>query len=132
MTSKLTFVTGNAKKDEYYSKYIGIPLLHKKLDLEEIQSLDVCKVAEHKLEQAYTLLKEPVIIEDGSLEFEGLNGLPGPFIKFFLEALTSDGLCKLLNDKSHNAIVRSVIGYTDGVHTKIFETVSYGAITDRL
>ena len=38
----------------------------------------------------------PVIIEDVSLCFNALNGLPGPYIKTFVEKLGQQGLCDLL------------------------------------
>ncbi len=48
-----TFVTGNQNKVDYLSKYFGAPIKHIKIDLDEIQSLDLRKVAEHKARQAY-------------------------------------------------------------------------------
>ena len=42
------------------------------------------------------MVEGPVIVEDTSLCFNALNGLPGPYIKWFLEKLGSDGLHKLL------------------------------------
>ncbi len=128
--NKLTFVTGNAKKAEYFSKCIGFPLNHTAMDLEEIQSLDVRKVTAHKLDQAFEKLGIPVIVEDIALEFTGLNGLPGAFVKFFLEALTMQDICDLLKGKSREARVRSVIGYKDAERTEFFEKVSHGTISE--
>ena len=47
-------------------------VLHQKLDLDEIQSLDLRTVVEHKVRQAYELVKKPVLVEDTSLQFEAL------------------------------------------------------------
>jgi inosine triphosphate pyrophosphatase len=128
--NELTFVTGNQKKAEYFSKCIGFPLKHTAIDLEEIQSLDIHEVTAHKLEQAYERLQKPLIVEDLALEFEALNGLPGTFIKFFLQALSKQDICDLLKGKSRKAIVRSVIGYKDAENTKLFEHVSHGTISE--
>ena len=35
----------------------------------------------------------PVITEDTALCFAAMNGLPGPFIKFFLRDLGHEGMC---------------------------------------
>ena len=78
------FLTGNQHKANHLSQLLGLPLEHKKLDLDEIQSTNVAEVAEHKVRQAYELVKRPVFVEDVSLRFEALGGLPGPFVKFFL------------------------------------------------
>lgn len=125
---ELTFVTGNPKKAEYFQRCIGFPLIHQKIDLDELQSLSMSAIVEHKVKQAYALLRKPVIVEDGSVEFDGLNGLPGPFIKFFLEKLDAQHICDLLSNKVRTATVVSVIGYCDGEKTKVFERRSGGQI----
>lgn len=47
-----------------------------KLDLDEIQSLDLREVIEHKVRQAHEKCGKPVLVEDVSLVFEDLGGLP--------------------------------------------------------
>ena len=49
----ITFVTGNQKKADYLAKYLGFPVKHQKLDLDEIQSLDLKQIVEHKVRQAF-------------------------------------------------------------------------------
>lgn len=126
----VVFVTGNPKKAEYFSKCIDLPVQYEAIDLEEIQSLNIHEIAQHKLEQAYKKLHKPVIIEDLALEFEGLHGLPGTFVKFFLQALPLQDICDLLKDKTREATVKSVIGYKDSNQTKLFEQVSHGTISE--
>lgn len=124
-----TFVTGNPKKAEYFSKCIGIPLSHEAIDLEEIQTLNIHHVTKHKLDQAYKKLLKPVLVEDLAFELVGLNGLPGTFIKFFLQTLPMQDICDLIQNKSREVIVRSVIGYQDSERVKLFEKVSLGTVT---
>ena len=50
---KIIFITGNQKKADYLIKYLGFPIEHMKLELDEIQSLDLREVVEHKVRQAY-------------------------------------------------------------------------------
>jgi len=117
---ELIFITGNQNKADNATKLLGIPVSHHKLDLDEIQSLDLQEVVEHKLKQAYSIIKKPVIIEDVSLEFAELKRLPGTFIKFFVSELGIDGLCSLIG-KNRKATAKCIIGYTDGKTTKFFE-----------
>jgi inosine triphosphate pyrophosphatase len=117
----LTFITGNQFKADKLAEYLDIPIAHQKLDLDEIQSLDVTKIVEHKVRQAYDLLGKPVLVEDSALSFDALNGLPGPFIKFFVENIPMQDICNLLNNKSRKAHACAVIGYFDGHTMKIIK-----------
>lgn len=116
-----TFITGNQQKADYLARYLELPVDHVKLDLDEIQSMDLKEIVGHKVRQAYDHIKSPVIVEDVSLEFEALGGLPGPFIKFFVERVPFETMCQLLDGKSRKATARCVFGYYDGENLKLFE-----------
>jgi len=116
----ITFITWNQKKADYLSQYLEIEVLHKKLDLDEIQSLDFREVVEHKVRQAYDLVKVPVLVEDTSLRFEALGNLPWPFIKFFLQELWHEWICRLLDGKNRDATAQSMFGYYDGEKLETF------------
>lgn len=126
----ITFITGNQKKAEQLAKYIGFPIGHIKLDLDEIQSLDLKEIVEHKVQQAYEKVHSPVIVEDVSLEFEALNGLPGPFIRFFVDKVPFETMCSMLNGKSRRATAKCSFGYYDGEILKLFEGSLGGEITE--
>lgn len=118
--NKLTFITGNAGKAKYLSDYFHFPIEHKKLDLKEIQSVNLKEVVEDKAKRAYDIVKSPVLVEDVSLTFKALKALPGPLIKWFLETLGNEGLCRLLDafdDRSALAEVEFAICDELGVHT---------------
>ena len=53
-------------------KYLDFEVQHKKIDLDEIQSMSLEEIVEHKVKQAYDVVKGPVLVEDVALEFEGL------------------------------------------------------------
>lgn len=114
----ITIVTGNAGKLREYTELIpkeaGISLINEPLELFEIQSLDSREIVAHKLRQAYDLLGSPVIVEDVSAELAGLQGLPGPFVKFFLERLGSDALYKLAPQDNPAVAIICTTGYYDG------------------
>jgi len=117
-----TFITGNMDKVTYLSKLLGYELEHIKIDLDEIQSKDPMVVVEHKVRQAYDIIKKPVLVEDTSLCINALDGLPGTFIKFFTEA--SDGLnmiCHMVDGfEDRSAYASAIYGYYDGVMLQYF------------
>ncbi len=126
----VTFITGNQNKADYLAKYLGHPVRHQKVDLEEIQSLDLQQIVRHKVRQAYDIVKVPVIVEDVALEFKAFNRLPGPFIKFFLEDLGTQGVCDLLKDKDRGATGICLFGYYDGTTEQYFKGSIDGTITE--
>jgi inosine triphosphate pyrophosphatase len=128
---KITFITGNQGKADYLAKYLGFPVAHKKLDLDELQSLDLKKIVEHKARQAHRFIKKPVIVEDVSLEFAALGKLPGPFIKFFVDNIPFKALCSLVDGKTRKATARCVFGYFDGKVLKLFEGKLEGEIAKK-
>lgn len=124
----ITFITGNQKKAEYLERYLRFPIEHTKLDLDELQSLDLREIVEHKVRQAYEIVKKPVIVEDVSLEFTALGKLPWPFIRFFIEEMSMEQICSLLDHKERSAMARCVFGYYDGERLEFFEGKLRGTI----
>ncbi len=53
----LTFITGNQHKADYLAKYLGIEIAHRKIDLDELQSLDLHEIVTHKVKQAYDIVR---------------------------------------------------------------------------
>jgi len=129
---KITFITWNQNKADYLAKYLGFPVDHVKLDLDELQSIDLKEIVEHKVKQAYDIVKSPVIVEDVSLEFEALWGLPWPFIKFFLENTPHETICTMVDWKSRKAKARCVFWYYDWENIEFFEGISEGEIANEL
>ena len=127
---KLTFITGNVGKAKYLSDYFHFPVEHVKLDLPEIQSLDLRTVVEDKAKKAFSIVKGPVLVEDVSLVFGALEKLPGPLIKWFLEALGNDGLCELLNRyDDRRATAHSAVALCDANGVQIFSGVKEGSVS---
>lgn len=126
----ITFITWNQKKADYLAKYLWIEVLHQKIDLDEIQSLDLGEVVEHKVRQAYEIAKKPILVEDTGLEFPALWRLPGTFIRFFVQELGQEWLCRLLDGKDRSAIGRTKYAYFDGTHLEIFTGEIKGTIAE--
>lgn len=62
----------------------------------------------------------PVMVEDTGLCFNALGGLPGPYIKWFLEGIGHEGLNKMLGgfvDKS--AYAQCVFAFCAGPGTEV-------------
>lgn len=117
------FISGNQNKIDYLSKTLGFTLDHQKIDLDEIQSADPKVVIEHKVRQAYELIKKPVLVEDTSLSFNALDSLPGPFVKYFVDAKNGlENMCRMLDGFDDRSAYGSVIyGYFDGKELRFFE-----------
>lgn len=120
------FITGNTHKAEHIQKLLGIPLEHQALDLDEIQSIHPEEVIEHKVRQAYEAVNRPVFVDDFSFWFDELDGLPGPFIKFFIGSQEKlEKLCRLADGLSSRRVTaRAYFGYYDGEEV----TILYGEI----
>jgi non-canonical purine NTP pyrophosphatase (RdgB/HAM1 family) len=126
----VVFITGNQGKADYLARYLEYPIEHMPLDLDEVQSLDHRKVVEHKLRQAYEKVKRPVLVEDSGVEFNALGGLPGPFTKWFEDALTLEGLCRLVDGKDRTATARCIYGFKDGDTEMYFEGTLPGKVAE--
>lgn len=125
----LTFITGNAAKAEQLARHLEYPVEHKKLDIPEIQSLDLKEIAEHKAKEAYKQIQSPVLIEDTSLVFHALGKLPGPLIKWFLKELDNGGLCRLLDGyQDRSAQAKVCFCFYDGDTLEVFEGQIDGTI----
>lgn len=105
----IVFVTGNVNKLKEVNAILALPkpLTNKKIDLPELQGPSTAYIAKQKCLEAARRIGGPVLTEDTSLHFNALKGLPGPYIKWFLQDLGHEGLNNLLaayEDKSAYAL----------------------------
>ena len=82
----ISFVTGNAKKLEEVQAILlkgggltGYELVATKVDLPELQG-DPLEVSQEKCKVAAGLIEGLVLVEDTSLCYNALNGLPGVLV----------------------------------------------------
>lgn len=126
---KIIFISGNPNKAKYLAKYFHLPVDHVKLNLSEIQSLDLEEIVRDKAQRAYEIVKQPVLVEDTSLTFLALKKLPGPLIKWFLETLGNKGLCNLLNGyEDRRAVAEVCYGFVDDTGVQLFSAQQEGMI----
>lgn len=123
------FVSGNQHKVDQLAKWLGASVEHMKLDLDEIQSLDLAEVVDHKVRQAYAAAKRPVVVEDVAVTFTAMGRLPGPFIKWFLEEVGLDGLVRIADSLEDRQAVASICyAYYDGENVAYFSHDIPGSI----
>ncbi|HSX18581.1 MAG TPA: non-canonical purine NTP pyrophosphatase [Candidatus Saccharimonadales bacterium] len=126
--SDLVVVSSNPGKVREINQILGTNHQAKNLDIAEIQSLDLDEVITAKAKAAYDKVKKPVLVTDVSLEIEALGGLPGPFVKFFLETIGEEGTVKLIKGKNTKTKATDAIAIYDGKSLKIFK----GEVTGHL
>jgi XTP/dITP diphosphohydrolase len=128
----LYFSTGN--EDKYSTatlvlKSYGIVLEQKELEISEAQSDDLEYIISDKLDKAYDILQQPVIVSDDSWHIVALNGFPGPYMKSINKWLTSEDLLRLtkpLTDRQ--VLLTQQVGYRDANRTKLFSVQTPGII----
>lgn len=110
---KLNFVTWNEWK--FKEAKLIIPGLEKlDIDLTEIQDFDIINVIKAKLTEAFTITKQPCVVEDTGLYFDWLNGFPWPFIKWMLKSLWNEWIYNVVNNTWNNKwYSKSCIGYVN-------------------
>lgn len=128
---RLFFVTGNkGKLREIQALIPGVQGID--LDLTEIQEINPLAIIKAKLAEARkvaSLGQAGLLVEDTSLYIEGMNGLPGPLIKWFMKTVDVNGVYKLTEAFGTRATAKTLLGFSDEHgHISFFE----GAISGNL
>ncbi|TFK69405.1 Maf/Ham1 [Pluteus cervinus] len=135
MSKPLIFVTGNANKLREVKAILSqgahpIDLESQDLDVPEIQGTTE-EVAKAKCRAAAELVGGPCLTEDTALCYVALKGLPGPYIKHFMQTIGHEGLNTLLDGFStREAWSLCTFAYSAGPGTEpiIFEGRTDGTI----
>lgn len=128
----VTYVTGNANKAKYFESIVGKHIGFKSANVHEIQSLDLEEVVAEKAKAAYAAIGSPVLVEDTSLVINSLGKMPGPLIKWFLEEIGLEKICRLADISSdRSAIASAAFAFYDGKNIKVFAGSLSGTIPDR-
>lgn len=101
------------------------------IDLPELQETDTVAIAKDKAILASQLVQGPVMVEDTSLCFHALSGMPGPYIKWFQDCLGSNGLYNILQayeDKSATAVCTLAFCAAPHADPVLFTGVCHGTI----
>jgi len=121
MFSQFKFVTGNKNKVREAGDILGVPLEQVQVDgIFEMQTQDIEELVDHKCQQAYDLLKCPVLVEDSGLLFNAWNGLPGALVKWFECTVGYEGMLKMLHSfEDRDAIAVCCFAIHDGKNIRI-------------
>eukprot|EP00968_Pinguiococcus_pyrenoidosus_P012213 scaffold1060_cov246-Pinguiococcus_pyrenoidosus.AAC.5 len=132
----LTFVTSNEMKLREVQMILGedFPAEMRRVDIDlyelqgdpEIISREKCRLAAEKVDG-------PVFVEDTSLFLDDLNGLPGPYIKWFLDALGNEGIFRLMKaEGKHAATAQCCLAFSRGrgFEPVVFKGVCKGRLVD--
>ncbi|KAI5862840.1 inosine triphosphatase [Durotheca rogersii] len=129
----VNFITGNANKLREVRAILepaGIAVRSEALDLPEVQgTLD--DVTRAKCRAAAAAVAGPVLVEDTGLCFDALHGLPGPYIKWFMQSVGHVGLNNLLaayEDKSAQAVATFGFCRGPGHEVLLFQGRTHGKI----
>eukprot|EP00392_Amoebophrya_sp_AT5.2_P000601 g602.t1 len=149
---RIIFVTGNASKVKEVNKYFselaangkksviptdsgseGPDIVAEKVDLPELQgepdeiAQKKCEEAYHKLRRKYPRDDFVVLTEDTSLCYNALEGLPGPYVKWFLDKTGCDGLNKILAGYEDKTAYAQTIFAITGTDARLFPPLSAAA-----
>lgn len=112
--------------------YLPFQLESKKVDLNEYQG-DEDFIVKKKCLEAAKLVNGPVMVEDTSLGFDAFGGLPGPYVKYFLDSIGPEGLHKMLMGwENKNASAACRIGFCESPSSVpiIFKGIVKGSIVE--
>lgn len=126
----ITFVTSNENKLREARAILEVELERVDVDLDEIQEMDLTKIIEHKVRQAYGELKKPVIVEDVGLYVSAWNGFPGPFVKWMAKTIGFENIPSLLTSSDRAVDYVVMYGFFDGEMFKTFEGRVRGSIAE--
>jgi len=111
---EIIFITGNEDKFKEFQKMISFKIDRQKIDLPELQG-DPEDIVKEKAKLACQIVNKPCFVDDTSLCFNEWDGLPGPYIKHFLDKMGEEKLAKsfLLSSENKSAKAITSIGYCE-------------------
>jgi inosine triphosphate pyrophosphatase len=112
---KIVFITRDERKLAEAREVLGefAEISGLKIDLPEIQGADSRGIVEKKLLEGMKKTDAPeIIVEDSSLRLSALRNLPGPMVKWFVQAIGAGGIYNMSKwGNSYDAKAVSVLGY---------------------
>ncbi len=130
---KIYVLTGNSGKFAEIKRFLeneNFIIEQIDVDLEEAQEVDARKIIDHKVREALKLGLDNFLVEDTSLYLDGMNRLPGPLVKWFLQELEIKGLYKMAIAMGNGAAqAETILAYVkDAQNIHLF----YGATGGKL
>lgn len=130
-STNITLVTGNVGKIREFERMLGFKLDREKIDLPEMQAIDITEVSISKVDVAYEALRRPVLVDDTGLFIEAWNGLPGALVKWFLDSVGDVGITRMMEGETNrSARVMTSLAYKDSSHKFVVTGEVKGVIAD--
>lgn len=127
-----TLATGNLDKIKEFERLLGYEIDGEKVDLPEIQAIDITEVSKSKVGVAYGELRRPVLVDDTGLFIDAWNGLPGALVKWFLDSVGEAGIIRMMEGETNrSAKVMTSLAYKDSTHEFTVIGEVKGMIADR-
>jgi XTP/dITP diphosphohydrolase len=109
------FVTSNIHKFNEARRVLaekGVATAMLKIQITEIQSDDLEKIAKTSVREAAEKSALPVLVEDAGLFIEALKGFPGPYSSYIFQTLGTRGVLKLIEGThKRKAYFHSVVAF---------------------
>jgi non-canonical purine NTP pyrophosphatase (RdgB/HAM1 family) len=156
MKKNIVFITGNENKRKEVEDILGndkCEVINIKLDLPEIQSINVEEVIKEKIKYAYHAAEEKIdeikkkfnkkniiinsindviiVCEDTGLYIKDMNNFPGALIKFYLESIGPSGIIKI-NHGSKAYVICAIGMIKNGKIQKLIVGKKTGTIANEL
>jgi XTP/dITP diphosphohydrolase len=124
----LLFVTTNPQKLKEAREILDFEIISQKLDVDEVQDLNVENIIIKKAEAAFKILKKPLFVDDVGLYIDEWDGFPGPFVKHIGG---NKMILKMMQHVANRAAtVKLAIGYHDGKRVHTFTSEIKGQIAE--
>ncbi|MFA5995408.1 MAG: non-canonical purine NTP pyrophosphatase [Patescibacteria group bacterium] len=132
----VTLITGNVQKAKEIAQALlpyGIKLKHRALNLPELQAATIQEVIAEKVETAYRMVKQPVLVDDTGIFFHGYKNFPGVFCRFVYMSLGFEGLLRLI-EPGQAAYFSSFIAFKSNKNepARIFNGKCVGTLTKQV
>jgi XTP/dITP diphosphohydrolase len=113
---RVTFATSNGGKFSEASavlKRFGISVVQKAIELEELQSDSIAKIASAKAIHAAKILRAPVVVEDTGFFLDSWGNFPGPYSKWVMQTIGLDGVLKMAAGTNRKAHFETVVAFAE-------------------
>lgn len=133
MKKQINILTTNSYKLKEFAEVLSsdFKLLSSNLEIAEIQSMDQMELITKKAREAFSILKQPLCVDDFGFYIEKYNNFPGALTKYIFNSLGYKGLLKLV-EECEPAYYRSLVAYYDGRVLKVFEGILRGKINKKI
>lgn len=126
-------MTGNIAKVESANRRLAsfdVVLTQRKMEgIAEPQSDDINKISLSKAQQAFKVVKQPLVVSDAAWYITALNGFPGAYMAYINKWFRAKDFLNLMSDKTNREVVlEEVVAYIDVTGYKSFSHKIFGNV----